>query len=481
MFDFETDIHNIKREVLKTELSIERNKAMCLTHRNERDDANGELSSIVTMIESVPAEIIDPVSTLRSISQREQSILRTTAEKTEAQRILKESEVKFEKIESFLNTFEIDKYTKEKEEIDKETSALEQLLRNVKIESEVKDRNIKKKDLLSQVPCGNKYLTCKFISDAHEASGLIQISENKMADWSTQIKRTGQKIEELNPATVISHIEKHNRLLSKRDSLANSMATCRLKIERAESLLYKEQVELQKLKNKSEEYDVNKEAIENLKQLMLDSDRLKDTIKNKDNQIDICESRVIQFYKKHGSLEQQLAHKQEQYEEYESLKQDFAAYHLFMTCCHPNGVSYEVIKRRLPFINEEISKILTNIVEFEVFITNNEDKLDIFIKHPKHDPRPLEMGSGAEKTIASMAIRLAFLTVSSLPKSDLFILDEPGTALDEENMEGFVRILEMVKGYFKTVILISHLDSLKDCVDMQINIERKEGYASVNT
>ena len=27
---------------------------------------------------------------------------------------------------------------------------------------------------------------------------------------------------------------------------------------------------------------------------------------------------------------------------------------------------------------EEISKILTNIVEFEVFITNNEDSFDIF-------------------------------------------------------------------------------------------------------
>ena len=106
--------------------------------------------------------------------------------------------------------------------------------------------------------------------------------------------------------------------------------------------------------------------------------------------------------------------------------------------------------------------------------------MDIFIKHPKYGARPLEMGSGAEKTIASMAIRLAFLTVTSLPKSDLFILDEPGTALDEENMEGFVRILEMIKGYFRTVILISHLDSLKDCVDMQINIEKVDNFAHVN-
>ena len=90
------------------------------------------------------------------------------------------------------------------------------------------------------------------------------------------------------------------------------------------------------------------------------------------------------------------------------------------------------------------------------------------------------MASGAEKTMAAMAIRLALLSVSSLPKSDLFILDEPGTALDEENMEGFIRILELIKVYFKNVLLISHLDSLKDCVDMQIVIDKKAGYAKVN-
>ena len=90
------------------------------------------------------------------------------------------------------------------------------------------------------------------------------------------------------------------------------------------------------------------------------------------------------------------------------------------------------------------------------------------------------MGSGAEKTIASMAIRLALLTVSSLPKPDIFILDEPGTALDEDNMEGFVRIMDMVKSYFRTVILISHLDTLKDAVDMQISIDKREGFAHIS-
>ena len=90
------------------------------------------------------------------------------------------------------------------------------------------------------------------------------------------------------------------------------------------------------------------------------------------------------------------------------------------------------------------------------------------------------MASGAEKTVSSMAIRLAFIAVSTIPRSQLFVLDEPGTSLDEERMEGFTRILEIVKSVFKTVMLISHLDSLKDSADSIINIEKKNGYANVN-
>ena len=151
-----------------------------------------------------------------------------------------------------------------------------------------------------------------------------------------------------------------------------------------------------------------------------------------------------------------------------------------MSCMHSNGISLDIIKRELPRINEEIAKVLANVVDFEVFMENDEKRLDILIKHPKFDPRPLEMGSGAEKSIAAMAIRLALLNVSSMPKGDLFIMDEPGTALDEDNMEGFIRIIDLVKSSYKSVLLISHLDTLKDSVDTQISIERKGKFASVN-
>ena len=196
--------------------------------------------------------------------------------------------------------------------------------------------------------------------------------------------------------------------------------------------------------------------------------------------VKLCKSAIQKFLVELGATQKNIEQLQEQENEHKNLEQDWVAYEMFMRCMHPNGIAYEVIKDKLPLINEEIAKVLANIVEFQVFFENNDKKLNINIKHPNYDARPLSMGSGAEKTIAAMAIRLALISITNLPKSELFILDEPATALDQEHMEGFVRLLDMIKNQFKTVLLISHLEALKDVVDTTIDIEKIDGYARIN-
>ena len=227
-------------------------------------------------------------------------------------------------------------------------------------------------------------------------------------------------------------------------------------------------------------YEQNKEAVDNLSNLIAEKRTLEQKIRAFENQVSDLDNEIKLLYKRLGSLEQKVENLREQQSELHTLQEQYSAYDLYLKCMHSNGIAYDIIKSKLPTINEEISKFLMNIVNFDIFFEDDGKRLNIFIQHPGQDPRPLEMGSGAEKTIAAMAIRLALLSVSNLPKGDVFILDEPGTALDEENMEGFTRILDMVKSHFKTVLLISHLEALKDCVDIQIMIERKDGCAFVD-
>jgi hypothetical protein len=52
--------------------------------------------------------------------------------------------------------------------------------------------------------------------------------------------------------------------------------------------------------------------------------------------------------KQHGGIETQIANIKEKQQELEDLRTEYAAYDLFMRCTHPNGISYDVVKRMLP-------------------------------------------------------------------------------------------------------------------------------------
>jgi len=227
-------------------------------------------------------------------------------------------------------------------------------------------------------------------------------------------------------------------------------------------------------------YNDNIEAYENLTSLRRDLQAIDKTILIKRNEIKRCESKVLEFMSEKGSAKRTIEEANERIRQIKIAERDYIAYDVFVQASHANGISYEVIKSMMPVINEEIQKILSSIVDFQVFFDNDGDRLEAYLQHPKYDPRPLSMGSGAEKTIASMAIRLALISVSSLPKPNIFVLDEPATALDADHMEGFTRLLQMIKAQFKTVLLITHLDTLKDVVDKTIEIDKTDGYAHVN-
>ena len=330
-----------------------------------------------------------------------------------------------------------------------------------------------KKKLLEDIPCGSSYPACKFIRDAHVASATIPEVESKVDELK-------DLLDGFNPEIVRDHLDKYGKLETKRVKTQGLVKDLELSVERNKSAIERLNNKMLELNAKQLKYNENKEAIENLEKLLKEKEVYAKEIKSLETKDKSNNQKKIDLYKSLGSEEQRLENLREGRLEFETIQSEYAAYDLFLRCMHPNGIAYDIIKQKLPVINEEIAKILSNVVDFEIFFETSGNKFDIFIKHPKHDARPIEMASGAEKSMAAMAIRLALLSVSSLPKGDVFVLDEPGTALDEENMAGFIRILELIKVYFKNVLLISHLDSLKDCVDMQIVIEKEAGFAKVN-
>lgn len=467
------DSKNYEEEIEEaTELLAEYRK-QSTSYKIQHNKTNSELTSLVsteqdiaTQIEGTPNEFIDIHNLL--VEQRDKSLAVVSiaskikeqtediSNKTDAMKQLKEA----------LVLIDHKSLAKDKEEIDK---------LNDKI-SEVQQRLIninKKQKLLDGIPCGDGFPACKFIRDANVAVATKEQSQNQLSDATLCLSN-------LQPETVTEKLYQYDVIRGSMSTHEKNIATLKLSRERNKTLKAKTQFSLKTITEKINEYEDNREAIENLEKLIAEQVNLQKKIKESQKTLKRDEKKMLEGVKLVGTYEQKVESLQEQRVEHKELQTEFAAYDLFMQAMHPNGIAYDVIKKKIPVINQEIAKVLANIVEFEIFFEATGNKFDISIKHPQYDERPIEMASGAEKSLSAMAIRLALLGVSSLPTSDLFILDEPGTALDEDNMSGFIRILELIKVYFKNVLLISHLDSLKDCVDMQIVIEKKQGYAKVN-
>ena len=295
-----------------------------------------------------------------------------------------------------------------------------------------------------------------------------------------KIEAYGKEHEDLDAPAIDRAIEKYEALVEKKDETSRTITTVELQIARNKNTINRLGGEIDALKSKESTYEENKEAIENLEALLAEKGILADSLTTERTALEKCEDEVVSLHRLVGSLEQKIHNIKEQKTDYLEFREQFAAYDLYMRAMHPNGIAYDVIKKKLPVINQEIAKVLANLTNFEVLFEEDGNRLDILIKHPSHEPRPLSMASGAEKTMAAMAIRLAFLAVSNLPTSDIMVLDEPGTALDEEHLQAFTSLLDMVKVHFKTILLISHLDSLKDVVDLTLDISKRSGYAYIN-
>ena len=456
----------------------------------ERDLQQIELSSkeaarflddVKQQISSIPKELQnckDSNDKIKKCSNTLESLKKINSERAER---LEEKLEYLNKVETFLDTFNIDFYNEQKDVINERQNELETIHSKI-ISFEDKKHTIDlKMDSLRRAPCGSSLKEkCHFVSDAMRAVDDTRRVEIELNQLSLMKKTITKKVHDMNPDKISSYIKKYYEVLDKKSELKEAATGLELSIEKDKVRVIQLENMLEDLSKNQALFEKNKKFIEELVVLSDSKTKLENQEKSLNKELLGLRKDILSLYKSVGSLEQKHEELSKQKQSFVDLQEEYNVSDLFLKCMHPNGISYDIIKKRLPLINTEISKILTNIVEFEIFFENEESKLDILIKHPRHDPRPIELGSGAEKTIAAMAIRLALLNVSTLPKGDVFILDEPGTALDAENMEGFVNILEMIKSQFKTVLLISHLDSLKDIVDQQITIEKNNGRAYVN-
>ena len=478
--NYDGDIALAEVQYLEAQKDLNNEIAACDQLREQLVETERERSVLTGKIDSIPAERLDIKNLLETKSELERKIETTSINIVELKQEISGYDKNLKKYDDFLTTIDIEVLLAEKEAYDEFKQKYEDAVNEARLMDNDYKSLSKKLDLLDEVPCGDKFPTCQFIRDAHLASVELPSLEVDIIERIEKAKDYKSRVVSVNSAEMIELIENYNNTIIQKNNIEIEKRDNKVSIEKLYAKIKTYRDALRGTTEKIGLYEEKKDLIKNIESLISARDEVERSATKVRADISEVEESINLHHRQLGSMEQKVEDLKQKKEELDEIREEYAAFDLFMRCTHSNGIAYDIIKKRLPVINSEVAKVLSNIVDFDVFFQEDGRKLDILIKHPSHEPRPIEMGSGAEKTVAAMAIRLALLSVSSLPKGNIFILDEPGTALDADNMEGFIRILQLIKMYFKTVILISHVDSLKDIVDVEITIDKKDGFARVN-
>jgi DNA repair exonuclease SbcCD ATPase subunit len=84
-----------------------------------------------------------------------------------------------------------------------------------------------------------------------------------------------------------------------------------------------------------------------------------------------------------------------------------------------------------------------------------------------------------EKFIASLAIRVGLINVSNLPRPNFLAIDEGFGNLDSSNLNSIFRLFDYLKTEFDYIIIISHIDAMRDITDNLIDINTSTGLSNV--
>jgi len=321
--------------------------------------------------------------------------------------------------------------------------------------------------LLDEVPCGDSFPTCKFIKDSHKNKKMIPDQLRHVEDALEKLKASKKSLAVLQAEDLTARLEKYDEVLKKETEMQIQLGKLSLNLQTRRQEVKSMGSALEDAHRRLTTMKLNvasSEAADNINSIRREIQRLTDEMNNFDAQ-------RLKVSEQIGQSESDLVRFDTERARYNDLIVQWRAYDLFLEAVSHRGIPLKIMSTQLPLINLEISKILQGVAGFTVELesTPGSNDMEIYINYGD-SRRVIECGSGMEKMMASMAIRVALINISSLPRADLLIIDEGFGALDETNVEACNRLLSSFKKWFRNILVISHVDAVKDAVDNVLDI-----------
>ena len=196
-------------------------------------------------------------------------------------------------------------------------------------------------------------------------------------------------------------------------------------------------------------------------------------------QIDTLNKKLTTLYGELQVLETNRKNILSNIKKVEELEEKYQAYQYYLDAVKRDGVPYELITKALPTIEGEVNDILAQLVDFQILFEMDGKNINNYIVYDDDNTWPLELSSGMERFISSLAIRVGLINVSNLPRSNFLAIDEGWGTMDSDNLNSVYSLFQYLKSQFQFTMIVSHIDSMRDAVDTLLEIKKENSFSSV--
>ena len=180
----------------------------------------------------------------------------------------------------------------------------------------------------------------------------------------------------------------------------------------------------------------------------------------------------------HEKLEEFQINLQKTFENLSKKKEEIVYYDFAYSLLKDDGVKTKIIKKYLPFINQQVNRYLQMMDFYINFQLDSE--FSESIKSPIHEDFSYSSFSEGEKAKINLALVFAWREVAKIKNSintNLLFFDEIfDSSLDEFGTDNFLKIIRYVIKN-ANIFVISHKDGIQDKFDRVIRYEKKNGFS----
>ena len=305
-------------------------------------------------------------------------------------------------------------------------------------------------------------------------------------DHSDEINKIKNLINE-NKKTIVS-IENNILEISKKENFFSSLKIefdeyekNKIKKSRYEIDIELKQININKLQSNLDEFIKNKEKLnENIRidgELLIlktQIETIEANIRKNNISIENIKNKIISFEEK-IKINEDLIKKIKQENDTQSI------FKIYLTIFGKNGISKVILKNMIPLINQELYHLLVDSCNFilELNISDKNDVELVMIDTETRVVKPINSGSGYERTISSLAIRSVLTKISALPKPNIIVMDEVFGKIADENLEMVGEFFKKIKIYFDHIFVISHNPLIRNWSDNLIMIKKDNNISMI--